>query len=98
MPLHVQAASARCLGQLVSGLPVAKRTHYCQSLLVVPWLCTLLLLERSPECQKAAVQALQLLGWCAGSPLEEMRQYLQPELLSALLDATARNPRRCNWC
>ena len=34
------------------------------------------------------VQALQLLGWCAGSPLEEMRQYLPQELLSSLLEAT----------
>ena len=87
-PLHVQAASARCLGQLISGLPVAKRSHYCASLMVMPWLCTLLLLERSPECQSASVQALQLLGWCAGSPLEEMRQYLPQELLSSLLEAT----------
>lgn len=34
------------------------------------------------------IQALQLLGWCAGSPLEDMRLYLPPELLSALLEAT----------
>lgn len=88
VPLHVRASAARCLGQLVSGLNVTKRSSYCASLQLVPWLCTLLLVERSPECQKASVQALQLLGWCAGSPLEEMRGYLSAELLTALLDAT----------
>ena len=28
------------------------------------------------------------MGWCAGSPLDEMRQYLPPPLLTALLEAT----------
>lgn len=57
VPLHVQASAARSLGQLVSGLPVHKRSHHCATLGVVPWLCTLLLLDRSPESQKASVQA-----------------------------------------
>ena len=39
----------------------------------MPWLCTLLTRETySPECQKAAVQSLQLLGLCEGAPLEQV--------------------------
>ena len=52
-----------------------------------PWLCRLLLCDNSPECQKSAVQALQLLGWCGGAALDDMRHHLGKELLQALMDA-----------
>ena len=54
----------------------------------MPWLCTLLTRDTySPECQKAAVQSLQLLGLCDGAPLEQMRTYLGPATLEVLMEA-----------
>ena len=67
----MQASAARALGQLVASLPPDRRERCCVELELVPWLCTLLTRDTySPECQKAAVQALQLLGLCEGAPLD----------------------------
>ena len=77
----MQASAARALGQLVASLPQDRRERVVLELDLVPWLCTLLTRESySPECQKAAVQSLQLLGICEGDPLEQMRQ-LEPSQL-----------------
>ncbi len=87
-PLHMQASAARALGQLVASLPAEHRERSCVELELVPWLCTLLTRETfSPECQKAAVQALQLLGLCGGAALDEMSKLLGPQALSVVMDA-----------
>ena len=86
--MHMQASAARALGQLVASLPQDRRERVVLELDLVPWLCTLLTRESySPECQKAAVQSLQLLGICEGDPLEQMRQYMGDQLLNQILDA-----------
>ena len=55
---------------------------------LVPWLCSLLTRETfSPECQKAAVQALQLLGLCGGQSHEQMATLLGPRALAVVLDS-----------
>ena len=41
----------------------------------------------SPECQKAAVQSLQLLGLCDGMPLEHMTSLLGEKALSIIVDS-----------
>ena len=60
---------------------------------MVPWLCTLLARETySPECQKAALQALQLLGLCGGAPLAQMERLLGAsalDLVASAQDATS---------
>ena len=86
-PPHAAAAAARSLGQLVSAVGAERRAALCARLQLVPWLCRLLLCDNSPECQKSAVQALQLLGWCGGAALDDMRHHLGKELLQALMDA-----------
>ena len=86
-PLHMQASAARALGQLVASLPTEHRERACLELELVPWLCTLLSRETfSPECQKAAVQALQLLG-LTGSADAEMKRLLGPQAFSIVMNA-----------
>ena len=86
--LHVQASAARALGQLVASLPPEKRERNCMELDIIPWLCTLLTRETySPECQKAAVQSLQLLGLCDGEPLSHMRSLLGDHALGIVMDS-----------
>jgi len=86
--LHMQASGARALGQLVASLPADRRERHCVELDLVPWLCTLLTRETySPECQKAAVQSLQLLGLCEGAPLEQMRGYLGQQTLDFVMES-----------
>ena len=88
VPLHMQASGARALGQLVASLPSDRRERVCVELDLVPWLCTLLTRETySPECQKAAVQSLQLLGLCEGAPLEQMTNYLGQQALATVMEA-----------
>ena len=87
-PLHMQASAARALGQLVASLPPESRERVCAELELVPWLCTLLTRETfSPECQKAAVQSLQLLALCDGQPLEQLRLYLGPAALKHIVES-----------
>jgi len=90
VPLHMQASAARALGQLLSGIAADKREQYTSQLQIVPWLCTLLARSQtpSPECEKAAVQALQLLSLCAGSIAKDMQTHLGPRAVRHLLDAT----------
>jgi len=88
VPFHMQASAARALGQLVASMPPEKRERSCKELELVPWLCTLLTRETySPECQKAAVQSLQLLGLCDGMPLEHMTSLLGEKALSIIVDS-----------
>lgn len=88
VPLHVQASAGRALGQLVASLPPERRDRLVDELDVVPWLCTLLARETySPECQKAALQALQLLGLCGGAPLAQMERLLGASALDLVMSA-----------
>lgn len=88
VPLHMQASAARALGQLVASRTPEERERCVVELDLVPWLCTLLTRDTySPECQKAAVQSLQLLGLCDGAPLEEMRKLLGERALDLVLEA-----------
>ena len=88
VPLHMQASAARALGQLVAALPPDRRERCTVELDLVPWLCTLLTRETfSPECQKAAVQSLQLLGLCEGAPLDTMGTFLGDVALAHIMEA-----------
>ena len=88
VPLHMQASAARALGQLVASLPPERREQCTIDIDLVPWLCTLLARDTfSPECQKAAVQSLQLLGLCDGVPLATMRTFLGAQALNTVIDA-----------
>jgi hypothetical protein len=87
VPLHMQASAARALGQLAASLPADRRERLCTELEVVHWVCTLLGRETySPECQKAAAQALQLLGLCGGTPLAQMGALLGEDALRIVMD------------
>ena len=89
VPLHVQASAARALGQLVASLPPARRERAAEELDVVPWLCTLLARDTySPECQKASLQALQLLGLCGGTPYARIEGLLGPPAMEVVMGAT----------
>ncbi len=89
VPLHEQASAARSLGQLVASLPAEKRDRYTDELELVPWLCTLLVRDSySPECQKGAVQSLQLLGLCDGPPLDAIKATIGDAALGIILDSS----------
>ena len=55
----------------------------------MPWLCTLLTRDTySPECQKASLQALQLLGLCGGTPYARIEGLLGPPAREVVMGAT----------
>ncbi|KAL3907130.1 MAG: hypothetical protein SGPRY_010290, partial [Prymnesium sp.] len=88
VPLHMRASAARALGQLISAMPSAKRDKHASKLHVVPYLCALLLhSDQSLECEKAAVQTLQLLALCAGGIGKAMRACLGAKGVSHLVQA-----------
>lgn len=84
----MRASAARALGQLISAMPSAKRDKHASKLHVVPYLCALLLhSDQSLECEKAAVQTLQLLALCAGGIGKAMRACLGTKGVSHLVQA-----------
>jgi len=86
VPPRTRSIAAHLLAQLLTALPTEARSSYSELLDVVPWLCFLLLSEKI-ECQRSAIQALQLLGCCSGSPAEDIERYLCAPLHQTVLHA-----------
>ena len=57
---------------------------------ILQWLCTMLVRDSfSPECQKAAVQSLQLLALCEPESASAVRGVIGPAALELILNADA---------